>query len=396
MSSSPAQANNSNPASVSLEHSADPASEMDRTAEARLQLLLDLAHIIPWEADPLTASFSYIGPQVESILGYPVAEWYRPNFCYSRIHPLDRDRAISDWVKLSRARDRHEAEYRMVARNGRTVWLRSLVTLTRESAKPKLVHGFSVDVTASHQMEDALRDLGGRLINAQEEERSRIARELHDDLSQKMAMLSIELGLVDETANDPASLRLRIENIQNQAEEISADIHRLSHRLHPSKLDHLGLAAALKGLCEQLNANGKPRVYLHQQGFDKTLPKDITLCIFRIAQEALRNAVKHSRADQVRVIVKQSGDVIHLSVEDNGCGFDPHSSAVAGGLGFISMRERLRIVNGEFEVNSEPSRGTRIEARIPLGRLIGTAEQRELIIDRRDYATNTSNFSRRS
>jgi signal transduction histidine kinase len=158
-------------------------------------------------------------------------------------------------------------------------------------------------MSAAHvEPEAALRDLSGRLINAQEEERSRVARELHDDLSQRMALLSIELEQLADGMNNSAKLRRRCESLQNQAHEISSDIHRLSYSLHPSKLDHLGLAAASRVLCEQINASGKLRVYLHQKSFAETLPKDITLCLFRIAQESLRNTVKHSQATHVRVI----------------------------------------------------------------------------------------------
>ena len=212
-----------------------------------------------------------------------------------------------------------------------------------------------------------MRDLSGRLINAQEEERSRVARELHDDLSQRMALLSIELEQLSDAMSVSAKVRRRFESLQNQAQEISSDIHRLSYRLHPSKLDHLGLAAALKSLCEQVNASGKIRVYLHQQSFAEMLPKDITLCLFRIAQETLRNAVKHSQAIHVRVIVQQSDGEVRLKVIDDGCGLDKQSPSFAEGLGFVGMRERLRIVGGTLEIHSQLAQGTRIEVAIPLG-----------------------------
>jgi signal transduction histidine kinase len=236
------------------------------------------------------------------------------------------------------------------------------------NGEPAMIRGFTIDVSRSRQAEAALRDLSGRLINAQEEERSRVARELHDDLSQRMALLSIELEQMADAMSTSAKMRRRFESIQNQAQEISSDIHRLSHRLHPSKLDHLGLAAAIKSLCEQINASGKLRVYLHQQGFTETLPKDFTLCLFRIAQETLRNAVKHSQATHVRVIVQMLNDVVRLTVVDDGCGFDMRSPSFAEGLGFVGMRERLRIVGGDLEISSQRAHGTRIEVTIPLNR----------------------------
>jgi signal transduction histidine kinase len=183
-----------------------------------------------------------------------------------------------------------------------------------------------------------------------------------------MALLSIELEQLADAMSSSVKMRRRFESLQNQAQEISSDIHRLSYSLHPSKLDHLGLAAAIKSLCEQINASGKLRVYLHQQSFTETLPKDITLCLFRIAQETLRNAVKHSQATHVRVNVQMASDLVRLTVADDGCGFDMQSPAFAAGLGFVGMRERLRIVGGELEINSQRAHGTRIEVTIPLAR----------------------------
>src|SRR6185369_10924139 len=137
-------------------------------------------------------------------------------------------------------------------------------------------------------------------INAQEEERRRIARELHDDLNQRMALLSIELEQLSK-ANKPHDLHNRLQSLQTQAQEISADIHRISYKLHPSKLDHLGLAAAVRSLCQEISARGEIRVDLEEKGLAANLPIDITLCVFRIVQEALRNCVKHSGTDTALV-----------------------------------------------------------------------------------------------
>jgi PAS domain S-box-containing protein len=356
-------------ARVAPEPPPEPSPEtVDReaTAERRLSLLLEVAHIIPWEADCASSRFTYVGGQAEEVLGYPVTEWYTPNFWSLHLHPDDRERAMTESARLALALERYEQEYRMIAKDGRVVWLHSLSSVVRLNREPAIIRGFTIDVSRSRQAEAALRDLSGRLINAQEEERSRVARELHDDLSQRMALLSIELEQLADGMNNSAKLRRRFESLQNQAHEISSDIHRLSYSLHPSKLDHLGLAAALKSLCEQINASGKLRVYLHQQSFEATLPKDITLCLFRIAQEALRNAVKHSQATHVRVMIQKSNNVVRLNVIDDGCGFDMRSASFAQGLGFVGMQERLRIVGGKLEINSQRDQGTRIGVTISL------------------------------
>ena len=225
----------------------------------------------------------------------------------------------------------------------------------------------NVDHTERRRTEDALRDISGRLINAQEEERSRIARELHDDLSQRLALLSIELEQVSQII--PArqsSLRARMKDLWAKAQEISVEVHRISHQLHPSKLEHLGLVAAIKSFCEELEARRGIRIRFSAGGVPADLPKDVALCVFRVAQESLRNVVKHSGAREARVVLGVSGQIVQLSVSDSGAGFDVDSSAHRKGLGLVSMTERLRLVGGDITIRSQPSRGTHLDIRIPL------------------------------
>jgi PAS domain S-box-containing protein len=339
-----------------------------RRTEERFRVLLEKTHILPWEADVPTARFTSVGAQAVSMLGYPIDEWYQPGFWPSHLHPEDRERVVREADRLARLCENYELEYRMIAKDNREVWLHSLVTVIREKGRAKTVRGFSIDVTSSRQTEAELRDLSGRLITAQEEERSRIARELHDGLNQRMALLSIELEQLGPEIEKPVALRERVDKLQEQVREISADIHRLSYKLHPSKLDHLGLAAAIQSLCKELTDSGKLRVDLRQTGSCGDLPADVTLCVFRIAQEALRNCSRHSGAHSAHVYLEQTRDLIRLSVTDNGCGFDPNSDRVNKGLGFISMKERLRLVDGDLQIYSQPRRGTRIEVRVPLKR----------------------------
>ena len=329
-----------------------------------LQLLLNVMHVLPWEADVSTLQITYVGDHAVRMLGYPVEAWYKPDFLRAHIHPSDRQHAMARFVEYSTGQDNYELEYRMLAQDGRVVWLHNLVSVVREDGQPQTIRGFSIDVTESNLKEAALRDLSSRLINAQEEERRRVARELHDDLNQRMALLSIELQQLEQSENS-ADLHCRVESLKTQAQEISADIHQLSYRLHPSQLDHLGLAAAVKSLCDDLSAKRKLQVELQQKGLTANLTKDVTLCVFRIAQEALRNCVRHSGATTARVILEITDEEIRLSVSDDGCGFEVDSEAMKKGLGFTSMRERLRIVGGEMQVRSQPMHGTVIEVCVP-------------------------------
>lgn len=222
------------------------------------------------------------------------------------------------------------------------------------------------DVTRHRQAEEALRNLGGRLINAQEEERSRVARELHDDLNQQVAILSIELEqLRQKIPVGYQDLSASVKALWTKAQEISANIHRLSYQLHPAKLDHLGLAAAIKSLCDELSEHHEIKIEFRQTGFPAVLPQEVTLCVFRITQESLHNVTRHSGAQSAQVLLRRTSSGTHLRVSDNGCGFDMHSPRTKHGLGFISMRERLRLVGGRISIRSQTANGTQIDVLVP-------------------------------
>jgi signal transduction histidine kinase len=207
------------------------------------------------------------------------------------------------------------------------------------------------------------------LIRAQEEERSRVARELHDDLNQRLALLSIELEQLGQRIPvKQSAIRARVEHLRTQAEEISSEVHRLSYQLHPAKLDHLGLIAATKSYCDEVSSHQCLKIKFRHETIPATLPKDLTLAIFRIVQESLNNVVKHSGATEVNVALEGTAETVRLSVLDNGRGFDVASIASKRGLGFISMRERLRLIGGEMSVMSKPSLGTQISVSVPLQR----------------------------
>jgi PAS domain S-box-containing protein len=335
------------------------------STDATLSRLLAKANILVWTADPEGSRFTYVSRQAEGILGYAVADWYEPNFWATRLHPEDQQKILGAGVKPFSFTDHSDFTFRMLASDGQVVWLHCLVNVTPLDHKAKQITGLMIDITEQQRTQEVLTYLGGRLIEAQEKERSRISRELHDDFNQRMALLSIELEQVGKEIREPANRQL-FENVQGQVKEISSDIHRLSYRLHPSKLDHLGLAAAVKSLCEEYSDNAKVHIAFHRSGSSVALAKDLELCLFRVAQEALRNCVRHSGANSIEVELARSKEAIRLHVSDNGCGFDTNSDKMRSGLGFISMKERLHIVGGELQVHSQPLRGTRVEVSVPL------------------------------
>jgi signal transduction histidine kinase len=211
---------------------------------------------------------------------------------------------------------------------------------------------------------DRLRDLGARLLKAQETERSRIARELHDDISQQMALLEMDLELLAE-AVDGQAVDLAGE-VLNRANGIAKSVHDLSHRLHPEKLRLIGLPAALDGLQRELSL---PGVDISVACDDvPALPPDLTLCLFRVVQEALHNALKYSHARRVSVSLTGVGEALALTVVDDGAGFDVDAEW-GKGLGLISMAERVEAVGGTFRLQSSPGAGTRVEMSVPLSEL---------------------------
>jgi signal transduction histidine kinase len=213
---------------------------------------------------------------------------------------------------------------------------------------------------------EALEDLAGRLIHAQEEERSRIGRELHDHVSQRLGVLAIKIDqLRTGAAADRPEIGAALDRLRQDTSEVTHDIHRLSHRLHSSMLDHLGLVPALHKLVGEFSERHNISIAFTHAPSAAAVRSDVALCLFRIVEESLTNIVKHSGSPSARVDVSLKDDAVHLLVEDAGCGFDTKLLDGKAGLGFVSMRERLRLVHGTLRVESVPLRGTRLEVSVP-------------------------------
>jgi signal transduction histidine kinase len=204
------------------------------------------------------------------------------------------------------------------------------------------------------------------LIEAHEEERTRIARELHDDIGQRVALLCVELeSCAHQAPGSVVDLHECVQLARQRVFTLGDDIQALSHRLHSSKLEYLGLLSAAKSFCTELCERRNVRVEFKHSDVPVALPKEISLCLFRVLQEALQNAVKHSGAQDFTAEVHGTRDGIRLVVSDSGIGFDWRHAINGRGLGLISMRERLRLVNGELSIQSEPGHGTTVLARVP-------------------------------
>ena len=220
---------------------------------------------------------------------------------------------------------------------------------------------FVLDLTERKRAEEQLREVAGRLITAQEEERHRIGRELHDHISQRLALLAIRL----DQAADRVPTGAVLADLAQDTREIAQDIHGLSHRLHSTMLDHLGLAPALQRLVAEFSERHDLAIDFAPGPLQATVAPDVSLCLFRIVEEALTNVAKHSRAQSVRVSVVGALGGVRVTVDDDGAGFNPRMLERGGGLGLMSMRERIRLVHGTLNVESGPSQGTRIDAWAP-------------------------------
>ena len=234
-----------------------------------------------------------------------------------------------------------------------------------------LIGGLLIQRTRRRQAEERTRDLGGRLLLAQEDERERIARELHDDVSQQLALLTLELDLLRTAA--PGDADNCANDAFDRAQTIASSIHGVLRRLHPTRLKMLGLVAALEGLCRELS---KPEFVIDfaHNNVPSALPEEIGLCLFRVAQEAVQNAMKHSQAHHASVQLRGDGHQLILTVGDDGIGFEV-STAWGTGLGLVSMRERLELVDGVLHVHSEPGAGAWLTATVPF-RAIATGTTR--------------------
>jgi PAS domain S-box-containing protein len=294
------------------------------------------------------------------------------------VHPDDRARVFEEWQTA--AGQGTAWEYRLLKAQGETRWIRAEggSIYSAQGALTGYV-GTVEDVTERNQAIQALKEsrqelqvLVCRLVNAEKEERKRISRELHDDLSQKLALLAFDTGsllLAPPPSADEMKEPLR--NLQIRIVQLSQDVRQIAHRLHPTILEDLGLIAALNELCEEFSAREGIEAVFEPGAVPDALPVEIASCLYRVAQEALHNVSKHAKACQVRLKVRGSPEGIHLYIHDTGVGFDSEASQSRHGLGMVSMKERVQLIHGEFSIHSQPGQGTEVRVFVPSSQEIG-------------------------
>ncbi|HEY6249006.1 MAG TPA: PAS domain S-box protein, partial [Candidatus Angelobacter sp.] len=336
-----------------------------RESEERFRRVANSAPVLIWMSGPdkLCTYFNepwleFTGRSLNSELGKGWTE---------AVHTEDLKRCLDTYAGAFDKRESFEMHYRLRRNDGEYRWMsdRGVPRFNRDGSFAGYI-GSCIDVTERKVAEDALMSLSGRLIEAQEEERKRIARELHDDYSQRVAILAIDMDKLAENMGDSSiEARQPLHDFLNRVSELGADLHSLSHSLHSSTLENLGLVAGVRAFCKEFAVQQRIQVDFTHENIPSGISGDATLCIFRIAQEALRNMKRHSGANSAAVRLEWIGEKLHLSVSDQGTGFEPNKHSVNRGIGIQSMEERLRVLGGHLEIDSHHLGGTKIHAWLP-------------------------------
>ena len=337
-----------------------------RRSEAYLAEAQRLTHTGSWALNVATGEPIHSSEEHSRLYGFRPASAPSMEAFQLRIHPEDRDRSREAFDRAVGERTDYEMDYRVVLPDGTIKYIHAIGHPVFNAAGDLVEYiGTSMDVTERKRAEEALEDLAGRLIHAQEEERSRIGRELHDHISQTLGVLTIKIDQLRAHGEITPGIGEALDELRRATCEITDDVHRLSHRLHSSTLDYLGLVPALQKLVAEFAERHDIATTLTHASVPASLPSEVALCLFRVAEESLANIAKHSQARSATIQVTGAPDGIHFRVEDAGAGFDMTTFASKAGLGFVSMQERLRLLHGTLHVDSAPSRGTTIVAWVP-------------------------------
>ena len=344
------------------------AEESLRRKEMELKESQRLAGVGGWQWDPETDTVVW-SEELYRIAGrdphLPALSYKEHPTLYTR-ESWDRLRAAVEAALHTGAP--YELDLVMVCADGTHRWVTARGEAQRDSAGHVAgLRGTIQDITDRKRAEEALSNMSGRLLQAQESERARIARDLHDDIGQRLALLAVALEHVKGLQPDSSGEALGcLDAVQEQATEIITAVQALSHELHPPRLLHLGVVAAMRGLCGELSGQKNVEIDFRDENVSGSVPPDVSLCLFRVLQEALHNAVRHSRVRHFDVHLRGTGDAVDLTIRDEGVGFDVDAASRGLGLGLTSMKERLKLVGGELVIESQSKRGTTVLARAPV------------------------------
>ena len=341
-----------------------------RESEARFLELAEQSRTTHWEVDP-RGLFNYVSDVSQATWGY------RPDEVMGQLHFYDlhpeegrNEFKAANFAIMEQKQRFQDVVHALKKKDGRVGWgsVNGIPVLNADGTL-RCYRGSCTDITERKLAEEALLGISRKLIEAHEQERTRIGRELHDDIVQRLALLVVQLDGIQQHIPDSASeFGRQIGDLRNQTSEITNDVQSLSHELHSLKQEYLGIVGATRNFCREFGERQKVEVDFQSYDIPDTLPTELFLPLFRVLQEALRNATKHSGVRSFEVKLWGSSEDIQLTVRDLGAGFDSEAAKRCTGLGLTSMKERLRLVGGELSINSQRERGTTIHARVPLSR----------------------------
>jgi len=293
-----------------------------------------------------------------------ILQWLRLREFQTHHFPASSSPVVDSSKSLHERNVKLRAELRslMVVSKQRMAELRKVKEALHVSTKAtKWLSGTSLQP----RVEKGLADIGRRVIEAQERERSRIGRELHDNINQRLALALIALDGTLKNQQLQPEVRMQLEEVRTAVSEVSTEIQGLSHDLHSTRLELLGLVAAMRGLCRELSERLKIEIKFNSQDVPETVPKEVSVCLFRVLQECLHNSLKHSGTRNIFVSLRATAKDIHLIVRDFGVGFDVRTAERGTGLGLTSIRERVRLEHGTVVMKSKARAGTTIHACLP-------------------------------
>jgi len=339
-----------------------------RESEARFRLIANTAPVMIWMTG-IDKLCTYVNKGWLDFTGRPF-EAELGNGWADGVHTDDVVRCMNTYADAFDRREPFWMEYRSRRRDGDYRWIldQGVPRFSVDGAFAGYI-GSCIDVTERRLAEEALATLSRQMIAAQEEERTRLARELHDDVNQRLALLAIQLEKMrqDESLSS-RKLRDGVGDALTRLSELTQDVQKLSYRLHASKLELMGLAMATRALCRDLSRQHGVKIGVTVKSVPPVMPRDVSLSLYRVLQEALQNAIKHSGTRHIQTALTGGRDKVELTVSDAGVGFEAALAFRGGGLGLISMRERVKLVHGELSIHSTPQSGTIIRARVPIER----------------------------
>jgi PAS domain S-box-containing protein len=345
-------------------HNQDPMDAL-RESEARFRTLAECAPVVVWLTDANNRCTyiskhwrEFTGRDPEQDLGFRWVE---------ALHPGDRDRAARDLIEAAESGQPCRGEYRVKRADGEYGWLSDFGVPYFNANGSYAGHiGTCMDITGHKNRERAGHKVQDNLLLGQEAERRRLARELHDDIGQRIGLLAVALneiaGLVPSAS---PVLDEKLRTVRRDVELIASEIHRLSRNLHPATVTQLGLVAALRQLCREFSEQMHIAVEFAGGSLVSPMSEEASLALFRVSQECLANIAKHSKSHDVQVSLSESPGEVLLTIADRGIGFDVALVHASGGLGLVSIQERARMIGAHIEIRSVYSQGTTVELRVP-------------------------------